>query len=89
MHIFRDGIIGMEPHELHITDESVNDTKTLEKATESFLLALKEWHHVTQVAINFSVQQVENIISIVVIDVKRSVINNLKESNIEDNMSVR
>lgn len=69
MHIFRDGIVGMEPHELHITVESVTDTKTLEKATVC-LLASKEWHHVSQV------QQVENIISMVVIDVKGSVINN-------------
>ena len=33
MHIFRDCIIGMEPDELHITDQSVTDTKTLEKPT--------------------------------------------------------
>ena len=33
MHIFRDCIIGMEPDGLHITDQSITYTKTLEKPT--------------------------------------------------------
>jgi hypothetical protein len=69
-HLDDEGSIGAE------ADESMDETEasgSLQTAAARFLLALKEQHRLTQVSINFLVDQVKLIVAGVVADVENAV----------------
>ena len=62
--------------------EQSNDTGSLQTAVAKFLLALKEQHRLTQVSINFLVEQVKLIVSGVITDIEEVIQSKLGDESV-------
>lgn len=73
---------GMEDRDEDAMDVEETRVRCLRTAAAKFLLALKEQHRLTQVSINFLVDQVKLIVAGVVADIKETVHSKLTENGV-------